>query len=228
MAHSRAWLVALVAATAAPATALAVALPDDVTIRAQLSTDPGTGTYELDISGTIASNASGETIDVLAKECGPANRHYRLVAGARTAAGGSWVVVTGRGGVDLVQLPINSYFRARWRGHLSSHVLVRVPAFVTAAWRPRRRVVEVAVSTGFSGQSLRGRFVELQRKVEATGTWVRVRRARLGRGAYARYLGLQFKTRFSVRARGLTLRILVPGETGAPCYTAGLSQTRRS
>jgi hypothetical protein len=115
MAHSRGWLVALAAATAAPATAFAVALPDDVTIRAQLSTDPGTGTYELDISGTIASNASGETVDVLAKECGPANRHYRLVAGARTAAGGSWVVVTGRGGVDLVQLPINAYFRARWR-----------------------------------------------------------------------------------------------------------------
>jgi hypothetical protein len=212
---ARAAVLALAAGALAASAAASV---PQVTIRVIRSADPGTRTSELNISGTIASGAAGETVDVQAKECGPSHRFYRLVGGATTIEGGGWQLVTTRGGVDLVQLPINAYFRARWRGNFSAPVLARVPAFVTASWRPRRRLVDVSVWTGDTGQDLRGRFVELQRKVEGTDDWVPVRRARLGRASHARFA--VFSARFSVPTPRLTLRAFVPAKSAAPCFTA--------
>jgi hypothetical protein len=202
-------------------------IADEVTIRVREFANPGTRTREVELTGIVATRAAGETVDVLVKECGPSHRHYRVVAGAKTVGGGSWRIVTNEAPLYL-QLPINSYFRARWRGHLSTPVLNAVPAYVSVTWRPRLRRAEVAVSSGQTGQNLRGRFVDLQRKLAGTDSWVRVRRARLGRGRFERYLGQLFRTRFSVRARGLTLRVLVPEDTGTPCFSAGVSQTWRS
>jgi hypothetical protein len=223
-------LVAAGALTVAVAAAPALAAFDagEVTIRVRLFSDPGTRTRELQISGTVANRAAGETVDVQAKDCGPNYRFYRVVAGAKTIQGGTWQLEQTKDGVDLYQLPINAYFRARWQGNVSEPELVRVPAFATATWRPLRRVVDVSVSTGQSGQNLRGRVVELQRKVEGTDQWVLVRRARLGRGSYARFLGQSFKARFSIPTRGLTLRAFVPAATAAPCFSAGFSQSFES
>ena len=222
-------LAAVVIAGAAPALASSAEIADEVTIRVREYVDPGTRTREVELTGVVASREAGETVDVLVKECGPNYRHYRVAAGAKTVAGGSWRVATNEASnYGIVQFPVNSYFRARWRGHLSSPVLNQVPAYAAVAWRPRLRRADVTVSSGQTGQNLRGRFVELQRKVPGTDAWVRVRRARLGRGTFERYVGQQFKTRFSVRTRGLTLRVLVPPETGAPCFSVGVSQTWRS
>jgi hypothetical protein len=199
----------------------------DVTIRVREFFDPDTNTREVELSGLVPNRSAGEHVEVLAKDCGPNYRHYRVVAGTTTIAGGSWSLLSNKPPV-YVRIPVNSYFRARWRGELSDPVLNPIAAFVTVAWRPRLRRVEVAVSTGQTGQSLRGRYVELQRKLPRTDSWTRVRRARLGRGVFERYFGQQFKTRFAIPTRGLTLRVVVPAQTGAPCFSVGVSQTWRS
>ena len=215
------------AACVAPAAATSAEVADEVTIRVREFFDQGTNTREVELSGVVANRAAGESVNVLAKECGPNFRYYRVVAGTTTAAGGSWRLVSNKPPV-YVRIPVNSYFRARWRDELSEPVLNPIAAFVRVAWRPRLRRVDVAVSTGQTGQSLRGRPVELQRKLPGADSWVRVRRARLGSGVFERYMGQLFKTRFAIPTRGLTLRVLVPAETGAPCFSASVSQTWRS
>jgi hypothetical protein len=223
-------VAALGVAVAASLVTPAVASIDvgEVTIRVRMFVDRGTMTRKLDVSGTIANPAAGETVNVEAKECGPNHRFYRVVAGTRTVAGGAWDLDPVRAGVQLYTLPLNAYFRARWRTFVSEPVLVRLPMFVSASWNPRRRVVNVSVSTGLGGQDVRGRFVELQRKVEGTDQWLRVRRARLGRGTYEGYFGRRFKARFSVPTRGLTLRVFAPDATGAPCFSSGFSASFES
>jgi hypothetical protein len=198
-------------------------IAEEVTIRVREFFDQGTMSRQVELTGRVANGDAGETVEVLAKECGPSHAHYRLVAATRTVGGGSWRIVT-NAAPNYVQAPVNAHFRARWRGHLSEPVLNPIPAPVGVRWRPRLRRVEVGVSTGTTGQSLRGRFVELQRKLAGTDTWVRVRRARLGHGAGYGW----FATRFVVPTRGLTLRVLVPAETGAPCFSTSVSQTWRS
>lgn len=215
-----------VAAAAVLATpALATFVAGEVTIRARVFFDQGTMTRKLDVSGTVASTAAGEVVNVEAKECGPYHRFYRVVAGTRTVAGGVWDLDPVRGGVQLYQLPINAYFRAKWKEHYSEPVLVRVPITVWASWNPRRRTATVSVSTWTSGQNLGRRYVELQRRVEGTEQWVRVRRARLVRSN--RRSGL-FEAKFAVPTRGLTLRGFAPDTTGAPCFSAAASAPFRS
>lgn len=221
-------LVAFAAVAAAvlgmPALAAFVA---DVTIQARLFVQESSASRQVELTGGIPSADAGETVEVLAKDCGPNHRFYRVVAGVKTATGGRWRIVS-NAPPTYVQLPTNAYFRARWRGSESEPALVRVPAFVSVAWRPRLRRVDVSVSTGQSGQNISGRAVELQRKVSGTNQWVRVRRARLGRGTYEGFSGQVFKARFAVPTRGLTLRVLVPEASGAPCFSAGFSQEVRS
>lgn len=172
-------------------------------------------------SGRVPNGAAGELVEVQAKDCG-LRRFYRLIGGTRTVAGGSWLLTNERGGVDLFQIPSNAYFRARWRGSFSNVALVRVPVTVWAAWNPRRRAVRVSVSSGETGYSLRGRFVELQRDAGG-GQWVAVRRARLARARDG-----SFVTTFAVPTRGLRLRAFAPDATGAPCFSAAASDTWRS
>ena len=221
-------LAALAAAAAAvfvtPALAVFAA---DVTIQARLFIQESSASRQVELTGAVANADAGETVEILAKDCGPNHRFYRVVAGVKTVTGGRWRIVS-NAPPTYVQLPTNAYFRARWRGTQSEPALVRVPAFVSVAWRPRLRRADVSVSTGQSGQNIRRRVVELQRKVAGTSQWVRVRRARLGRGTYEGFFGQVFKARFSVPTRGLTLRVLVPDESGAPCFAAGFSQEFRS
>lgn len=209
---------------AAPALAAAGV---DVTIDVRQHAVPDTTGREIEVTGRIANGTAGETVEVLAKDCGPVHRFYRVVAGTKTAAGGAYRIVTNRA-PDYHQLPANAYLRARWNGKLSSPVLVRVPAIVSIYWRPRARTLDVAIANGATGQSLRRRFVELQRKVEASDQWVRVRRARLGPGAFERGAGTVFRARFRVPGRGLTLRVTLPDASGAPCFSASASESFES
>jgi hypothetical protein len=78
----------------------------------------------------------------------------------------------------------------------------------------------VTVATGDIRQSMKGRVVELQRM--ARGRWTRVRRMRLAPEAGS--AGTLFSATFRMRARGVTLRLLVPAESASPCYTATASR----
>jgi hypothetical protein len=198
-----------------------------VTIRVRVYMPPGSTlpTFrEVEVTGTIASAAAGELVDVQVKECGPSYRFYRLAAQVRTVAGGSWKLVTTRDGIDVLNLPVPAYYRARWQGNVSVPAIAQAPIWSNPVWDRRRRVVRALVSTRPTGQNLRSRFIELQRKVPGTDEWVRVRRARLGR-VRPPFTGPDlFEARFSVRARGLTMRLFVPPQTGAPCFSAGVSE----
>jgi hypothetical protein len=214
-----------VAALAAPTTAALAAAGDEVTIRVREYFQQGSMSRQVEVTGTVPSREAGELVEVLIKECGPSHTGYRVVAGTRTLAGGSWRIATNEPSTyGAVNFPINAYYRARWQGRLSAVVLNQVAVPVLVNWRPRLRRVDITVATGQTGQNLRGRQVELQRRVAGTDAWVRVRRARLVRAV--RYG--EFRTRFAVPTRGLTLRVLVPTETGAPCFQASASQTWRS
>lgn len=180
---------------------------------------------EIEVTGTIASAAANELVDVQVKECGPRNRFYRIAGQARTVAGGSWRLETKRDGIDVLNLPVNAYYRARWDGSFSTPVIALAPIWAGASLNRRTRVVNVLVQTRPTGQSLRGKFVELQRKLPGTDRWVRVRRARLARATRPFNVADMFQARFTVRARGLTMRVLVPPQTAAPCFSAGVSAT---
>jgi hypothetical protein len=180
------------------------------------------GVFALVPPTAIAASAAQRVTLRLQTQFDPTNhRFWRLIAATRTVSGGSWQIRSDRTGWVL---PHNAYFRARWRGEYSEVELLRAPATIWANWRPARRVVVVSVSTWTSGQSLRGRYVELQRRVSGTDSWVRVRRALL---MPTQGIGM-FRARFSVQTRGLTLRVVVPAVTGAPCFTAAASDSWRS
>jgi hypothetical protein len=107
-------------------------------------------------------------------------------------------------------------FQARWNGHLSEPLIFRTPATISLYKQPRRRYG----ITVFSDLNLRGRFVELQRL--AAGSWTRVRRKRL---VHTPKQNGAFYAVFTVRQRGLMLRIFVPDETVAPCYNPTATET---
>ena len=215
-------LVVCVASVAAAAAAFGAPTADEVTLQVDARLDPGTRTREIRFAGRVASGTAGELVEIQARECGR-DRFYRLIAGTRTVAGGSFALDNETGGVDMFQIPPNAYFRARWRGNHSNVALIRVPLVVRVAWNPRRRTVRVTVSSGSTGYSFRGRYVELQRDAGG-GQWVPVRRGRLARTRTPDV----FATVFRVPTRGLTLRVFAPDATGAPCFRAGASNTWRS
>jgi hypothetical protein len=131
------------------------------------------------------------------------------VAGASTREGGFWSVESRR------LTSATNMFQARWNGYLSQPLIFREPAAMSFYRQSRRRWG----ITVFSYQNLQGHFVELQRW--AGGMWTRVRRQRLvptpkRKGVYAI---------FTVRQRGLTLRIFLPEETAAPCHYPTATQT---
>ena len=170
------------------------------------------GPRQVVLSGTIASGDAGQPILVSIKGCGPANRSWRPLISfetgesTRTTAGGAWRWVYPDPRLDE---PL--YFRAAWGLSQSRALLVRVP--LHARSRLRGRTLRVVVETEFTGQSLAGRTVELQRRVG--GRWARVAATRLRRAGDHAY-----SATFLARVRGQKLRAFVPAATAAPCYLA--------
>jgi hypothetical protein len=170
------------------------------------------GARQLVLSGRIASGAPGQPILVSIKACGPANREWRPLIGfetgesTRTTAGGAWRWVYPDPRLDE---PL--YFRAAWGLAYSRALLVRVPLHVRA--KVRSGTVRVIAETEFSGQSLAGRTVELQRRIG--DRWVRIRAAALQRAGSHTYTAS-----FRIGTRRQTLRAFVPAPAAAPCYLA--------
>jgi hypothetical protein len=190
---------------------------EDVTLRLERFYDNACRCYKLRFSGTIASRAANEYVAVLQQRCGSTSS--TAVAGASTREGGIWEAepVTGaRPGQD------SSTYRARWNGRLSEPLTFRADLPMTLTRLPGRRY-RVSVSTGDTRQNLAGRIVELQRLT--AGQWRRVRRTRLVRAQGSAGAYLSFSAVFTVRARGLTVRVWAPSDTASPCYAASASGT---
>jgi hypothetical protein len=207
----RAALMAGVAIVAALASSSAAAPAADVTMSVQRFYDAACRCYKLRFSGAISSGAAKEYVAVMQQRCG--YRFSTAVIGAQTRAGGAWEVEWLGGGVS-------GTYRAQWKGRLSEPVTVRprVPLVFTKLREQRYRVT---VNMYETLQDMSGRIVELQRL--AAGGWTRVRRTRLTTDRET--FGKSFSATFAVRTRGLTLRILVPDRSAAPCYVAGVTKT---
>jgi hypothetical protein len=176
------------------------------------------------VSGSVANGTAGQTVGVLARECGPANRSsgFRLVGGDETSAGGRWQVVFSPPGFGPGpgSLGLSEYFRARWNNVLSPPVLARgaLQPFIRSGFDRRGRAyIRIYVPTHLTGQRMRGKFVELQRRNTATGEWVRAGRARLKsvKGEYLATLS------YSLRPRGVTFRVYLPKSSTRPCFDPG-------
>jgi hypothetical protein len=173
--------------------------------------DPECYCYRLRFRGAISPPAANEYIAITQRKCGL--DFATSVAGASTRADGSWVAKSS------VPESSSGTFRARWGRRVSKPVTVR-PQMRLQLTKLRAQRYGVTVSTGDAQQEMSGRFVELQRL--AAGGWRRVRRARLtaDRGAFG-----TFEATFTVRKRGLRMRIVVPEKSAAPCFATTLSQT---
>jgi hypothetical protein len=197
---------AIAAGTALVATAKG-ATSADVTLRLERFYDNACRCYKLRFSGTIASNAANEYVTVLRQECGSGSP--TAIAGASTRAGGFWEAEPVSGVRPEYD---SSSYRARWNGRLSEPVTFRGKLLISLTKLGGGRY-RVRVSTQ---QNMKGRPVELQRLVGAQ--WRRFRSARLAR------VGPDFAATFTVRRRGLALRVLVPARSASPCYAATASE----
>jgi hypothetical protein len=163
--------------------------------------------------GRIPSGQANEYVTVLARKCGQPS--FISFTGTTTEQGGEWHVAA---------FPTTSaVYRARWNNQLSSPVSidVKAPVRINLTKEPGNRF-RVWL---FADSNLTGRFIALQRL--AGGRWIHVRRARLA-SAGAAGTAVRFEATFTVRKRGLRLRIVVPAKTAAPCNAAATTETFRS
>jgi hypothetical protein len=174
----------------------------------------------LRFSGTIASGVGGEYVEVVGRDCG--TNFERSITSTQTVAGGSWRIENPNPDPPFNHTPVYSgaTFRARWNDKYSEPSIWRLPLRPTVRKISGRRAWRVHVDP-FRPPSMAGKLVELQRL--SRGQWVLVRRARLvGKDDF------RHEAVFSVPTRGLTLRVLLPARSAAPCFEAGASQQWRS
>lgn len=208
-------LALLVVAVTAVATLASVAASahwqSGVTMKVERFFEQEFGVWRLRFTGVIPSGAANEYVAIMHQKCG--YRFSTAIGGATTSEGGVYEAIP-RFGVP----PQSGTFRAQWKGRLSDPVTLSSPVQLRLSKLPGRRY-RVSIS---AESNLSGRFVALQRL--AGGRWTHVRRARLVSGGQAGYAGY-FDATFTVRRRGLRLRILVPEKTVAPCHDATASAT---
>ena len=210
-------LVASVLTTAAGLTAWAGAAEAPVTLSVRVVEQAPNTLPRHTFSGSIASGAGGGLVTVLAKSC--PRRSETAVAGATTVAGGSWEA-------DAVSQRTAITYRARWDGRFSEPVTIWSPIFVNAG-RAGPRSVIAFVDTAPAFQNLSRKFIQLQRFDRSTDRWVFYKRARLKRNTGAGLFPFNFTTTFRRVGRGLTVRVLVPRKTAAPCYQARATDSIR-
>jgi hypothetical protein len=188
---------------------IAAAAPtQDVTLEIQRLPDG-----RLQFSGTVPNGRANEYVAVLAQKCGQPS--FTAFTGATTEEGGHW---------HADAYPTTSaVYRARWNNQLSRPVPVgsKPPVRINLTKLPANRF-RVWL---FADSNLSGRFIALQRL--AGGRWIHVRRARL-ESAGSAGTAVRFEAMFTVRKRGLRLRVVVPAKTAAPCNTAATTETFRS
>jgi hypothetical protein len=183
------------------------------TIRASSYHSPGAGTRLLAFSGSIPVARAGETVTILARECSSVG--YRAIAGVQTDARGLWFK-------DEVWPVANGLYRARWENRFSNSVLLKTVSIRLAVRKvPAKRAWVVTAGT-IPSHDMTGRRVVLQRRRGSSWVAMRNSRLRLGNSPFS------FVVRFVVPTRGLTLRVLFPAKTTAPCFEAAATRPWRS
>jgi hypothetical protein len=116
------------------------------------------------LRGTVPTHTAGQAVTVFAQAYGAPS--FQSVAVVLTAADGSWAY--------LAKPSIGTSYRAIWQGGSSATVAVGVHPVVAFGRSGRRFTVRVRAAHTFAR-----RVVQLQRRT-ASGTWLTVRRVRLG------------------------------------------------
>lgn len=205
--------VAAFAVVAALAAAAAAEPTQSVTLDVHRFYSETCSCYRLEFSGMVSSGEPNEQVVVMQQKCG--RRVSTAAADVSTVEGGLWTAEVG--------LPFShdsATYRAHWNGRLSEPWTFRPKLTVWPPAKLRGRRVRVSVFADPEAQTMRRRFVQLQRR--SAGRWIPVRRARLA--ANKRFAG-QYSATFTVLTRGLRMRFLVPAKSAAPCYSATVTDT---
>lgn len=165
------------------------------------------------LSGVVSSQQAGESVVVLAQECGkPA---FTRVNAATTTAGGNWTLA--------VKPTINTVYQVRWKTAESATIAVRVKPRVRLSRVGSRFTVRVSAAQPFVGK-----FVVFQRYNRARARWVTIRRVVLRTQATPTAGTVVSSARFRTRvARGTRLRALLPQSQAGACYAAAASNVVR-
>lgn len=182
-----------------------------------LAASPGIAVYgrKVSLSGALASQQAGESLQIFAQQCGEASA--TRVATVTTTTGGAF---------SYQAQPLkNTVYTVKFKNLTSRDVTVKV--------RPRLRLGKVAAHRYslrvFAAQSFAGKYATFQRYRSALRRWVTVKRVLLrpSPAGVAPTVISAAKFRSRVRA-GFRVRVVLrQGQVGS-CYLAGRSNTIRS
>jgi len=167
------------------------------------------------LSGTLANQKAGESLQVLAQQCGQSAP--TKIATVTTTTGGAFSYQT---------KPLkNTTYSVKFKNSTSNAVTVKV--------RPRLRLGKVASHRYslrvFAAQSFAGKRAIFQRYRPALRRWVRVKRVLLKASSTGVAPTVISAARFrsSIRS-GLRVRVVLTQTQVGTCYIAGRSNTIRS
>jgi plastocyanin len=161
------------------------------------------------LSGKVSSNAAGEKVIILGKQCG-----------ALAFSSISTLTTTGGGKYSTSVAPAkNTSYEAKWRTTTSAIVTVKV--------RPKMRLSEPS-SHHFrvrvrAAQSFAGKTAVFQRYSTIKKTWVSVKLVTLKAITVAGSVQVSGRTFRSRVHSGLKVRMIMRSSQTAPCYSAGRS-----
>jgi plastocyanin len=167
------------------------------------------------LSGTLASQQAGMSLQVLAQQCGQSAS--TRIATITTSAGGAY---------SYQAQPLkNTLYTVKFKNSTSNTASVKV--------RPRLRLGKVAPHRYsvrvFAAQSFAGRYATFQRYRVALRRWVRVKRVLLRANATGVSPTVVTSARFRSRIKaGLRVRVVLGQTQVGSCYLVGRSNTIRS
>lgn len=167
------------------------------------------------LSGTLSSQQTGASLQVLAQECGQSAP--TRVATATTTAGGAY---------SYQAQPLkNTVYTVKFKNSSSNSVSVKV--------RPRVRLGKIAAHRYslrvFAAESFAGKYASFQRYRPALARWVTVKRVLLRANATGVAPTVITSAKFRSRIKaGLRVRVILTQAQVGSCYLAGRSNTIRS
>jgi hypothetical protein len=201
----------LVLALGALCVAPAAAAPPTVTLKASPTVVQYGGSTTL--SGVLSTGRAGESVDILAQECG--QTAFKKVATATTTTGGNFTVA--------VKPTLNTNYEAKQKGATSTAAAVKVSPLVTAK---KLSLGKFRVSVT-AAQSFVGKYVVFQRLRNTK--WVSLKKVTLKTVATTtaptQVSSATFRIKLAAKRR---VRAILPQPQAGSCYLAAKSKTIRS
>jgi hypothetical protein len=203
--------LALVTALAALGAAPVAAAPPTITLKATPTVVTYGGTSTL--SGVLSTKQSGQSVDILAQECG--QNAFKRIASVVSTTGGAFSYAA--------KPTINSKYEAKARGATSAAVDVKVAPLLSLR---KRSLGKFSVSVT-AAQSFVGKYVVFQRL--RNSKWVTLKKVTLKTVKTTTAPTQVSSATFRIRMKaGLRVRSILPATQAATCYAAAKSRVIRS